>query len=368
MGVYSRTGPLGIAYWIRYQVHGRRVKESLGPGSTRREAEALLHRRISEARHGRPHLPHGAGDTVAQLLDRYLAHCAVRGLRSVRSMRSKCAVILRHRIASRTAANLTQADFEGYVRDRLARHGSTPPPAPATVNRELGIMRAALRWAARRGEVQAIPHVQLLREPPGRVRYLSEAEEVALLRAAAPRLRALLVLALQTGCRAGELLGLRWGDVDLQGGVVHVERSAPGGRAGTKGGGRRDVPLSEGARAALVTLRGMAGEVKGRELDAMLVVCTADGGPYQNVQRDFGIVRRRAGLDNVRFHDCRHTVASRMAMGGIPLAVIRDLLGHSTIRVTERYAHLTPGAVRDAVAGLQPPAVAPDLAPRAEAV
>lgn len=256
----------------------------------------------------------------------------------------------------RRADQLTVADVEAYTRTRLA--ATEKRPAPATVNRELAVLRAALRWAAKRGDIPpwAVPPVQLLREPPGRVRVLSKDEERKLLAASGPRLRLVLLIALNTGMRRGEILGLRWRDVDLEHGFLRVERSAPGGEAGTKSGERRDVPLHPVARAALEPL------LRRRRPTALLWQ-TRTGKPYQTAWRAFHGAAKRAKVSDVRLHDLRHTAASRLAMTGASLSDIAAILGHRDLRTTRRYVHLLRSHLRDRVMAI--PAV-PDDKPETE--
>lgn len=343
MGVYYRDGPRGRVYWIRYMVFGKRFKESLGARSTERQAWALLHRRITEARQGQVHLPRRACEKVGDVLGRYVEHAGSIGRRSVRSMRGKARVIGESWIAGEAAARLSTAQIERYVSERLE---SKRRPAPATVNRELELLRAAMRWAHRRGEVPQVPRVARLQQPPGRVRYLSDDEEVRLLAACSPRLRALVLLALHTGARLGELLALRWRDVDLAAGLLHLERSAPGGDLGTKSGQRRDVPANAVARQVLDGLG------RGDAVELLL-------GPWSAASHIFAAAAADAGIPDVRFHDLRHTFASRLVMCGVGLRTVADLLGHRTLAMVMRYSHLSPGHLRDAVEVL-----APHLAPR----
>jgi integrase len=157
----------------------------------------------------------------------------------------------------------------------------------------------------------------------------------------------MVVLALHTGLRIGELRALRWDDVDLVSGKLHVRRSVY--RADSigppKSGQAREVPLNS---VALRVLRGH------RHLRGPLVFCRADGAflgetePYEPLA---GFCRR-AGLRTVAFHTLRHTFAPHLVMRGKPMNTVQELLGHATIEMTMRYAHLSPDVRRDAVESL----------------
>ncbi len=345
MGIYFVPGPRGGAWWIRYQVRGHRRRESCGPGSTKTAAKHLLARRIQEAREGRaiPATPHA---TVGAVVDAYLGHLEGLGRRDLAGLRrgGKRGRLAASHLWGMMASTLPTAAVEEYTRRAMA---ARPPAAPATINRGLALLRAALRWAVRRGDIAAAPHVRLLREPPGRVRYLSDGEEARILGACAPELRRIVIVALQTGMRLGELLALRWADIDAGGRMARIERS--------KSGRRRDVPLTDAALSAI----GPPGD------PAALVFPGRRGPRHPNtVSHGFALAVVAAGVRDCRFHDLRHTYASRLAMRGADLLTIRDLLGHATTAMAERYAHLMPGRLRVAVDSLPPPAapVAPDLA------
>lgn len=340
MSIYRRAGPRGIVWYIRWWAGGREHREAAGP--TKAHAVALLARRRLESAERRKglHLGGRGMPTVAEILSSYIRNAEDRGRRSTDTMKRKAAHVQASALANRRADQLTVADIEAYARARLA---AAKKPAPATVNRELAVLRAALRWVAKRGDIPAwsIPPIQMLREPPGRVRVLSAEEERRLLDACPPRLRLVVLIALNTGMRRGEILGLRWRDIDLEHGFIRVERSAPGGERGTKSGARRDVPMNRALRAIFGTMD--------RGAPDALVIATESGKPYRNLARDFALARARADLTDFRFHDTRHTAASRVAMSGGTLLDIRDLLGHTTTAMAERYSHLMASRIREAV-------------------
>ncbi len=188
-----------------------------------------------------------------------------------------------------------------------------------------------------------------LREPEGRVRWITREEAEALVSAAAsepkaPHLADFIRLALNTGCRWDELLRLEWRRVDLQAGLMHLEGHH------TKNGKRRSVPLNGPARESILARAGF------RERhcpDSPWVFCNKDGDRVQSIKRSWATACRRAGIKDFRIHDLRHTCAAWLVSIGVHLTEIRDLLGHSTIQMTERYAHLAPENVRAAVTLLE---------------
>lgn len=148
---------------------------------------------------------------------------------------------------------------------------------------------------------------------------------------------------LHTGMRKGELLGLEWERVDLQAALVHLEPR------NTKTGKRRSVPLNKVASGAILNRR----QFRDQHVPASpWVFAHRDGRRIQDVKRAFAKACQRAGVTDFRIHDLRHTCAAWLVSARVPLAEVRDLLGHTTIKMTERYAHLAPENVRVAVSVL----------------
>jgi integrase len=182
-----------------------------------------------------------------------------------------------------------------------------------------------------------------LKEPRGRVRFLSSDERSGLLDAAAQisaDLLALVTVALCTGARAGELLALRWPDVDLTRGIAIAQD--------TKNGDRRQLPLTGPALQVLKDRRRV------RRIDTDLVfpdpALTLEGKPRPyDYAKDFQEATKRAQIENFRFHDLRHSAASYLAMNGATLVEIAAVLGHKTLAMVKRYAHLTQSHVSGVV-------------------
>ena len=153
----------------------------------------------------------------------------------------------------------------------------------------------------------------------------------------------LITLALHTGMRRGELLGLEWARVDIHQQLIYLEAEH------TKAKKRRTVPLNATAKTALLARRRWR---NAHCPGTPWVFCDQQGQRIASVKRSFATTCRRAGLSNFRFHDLRHTCAAWLVTARVPLSEVRDLLGHSSVVVTERYAHLAPHRVRAAVAVL----------------
>jgi integrase/recombinase XerD len=155
-----------------------------------------------------------------------------------------------------------------------------------------------------------------------------------------PHLPNFVRLALNTGCRKNELLKLEWSRVDFRLGFISLEPQH------TKNGKRRTVPLNEAALSALQDQRAWVTQHAPR---SPWVFSTASGARITTIQKGFRGACERAAIDDFRIHDLRHTFASWLVAAGVSLYVVKDLLGHSSITVTERYAHLAPEAGRAAI-------------------
>jgi integrase len=159
--------------------------------------------------------------------------------------------------------------------------------------------------------------------------------------------RLLLLFALHTGARAGEQIAVTWPDIDLHAKRVDLRRSRVEGvtHESTKNRKGRSVPLSDPLVKALKAARHRRGP---------LVFCVADGSPLTptHLRRALGHAARAAGLRLLRWHDLRHSFASNLTKAGTPLKQVQDWLGHSTITMTMRYAHLAPHGGREHLAGL----------------
>lgn len=149
-------------------------------------------------------------------------------------------------------------------------------------------------------------------------------------------------------------------DVDLVAGKITVRQNAVKGKIGTpKSGKEREIPLSNETIAALKSYRHLKGP---------LVFSTSEGRmlKYTELRHPLWRACKKAGLRPIQWHACRHTFASHLVMRGVPLKAVQELLGHSTIQMTMRYAHLSPEVARDAVKVLDGPRRGRELAEKSE--
>jgi integrase len=278
--------------------------------------------------------------TLADAIDRYLADVLPhKGASSIRKQTQQLLWWRRH-LGYSILADITPALLVKY-RDKLAQ-GEGTPRSNATVTLYLAALSHVLTIAVKEWQWlddSPMRKVSKPRKPRGRVRYLSDQERHQLLEACQgsrnPYLHTIVVLALATGARSGELRSLRWPDVDLKRGTLTFQE--------TKNGERRTVPLTGQA----LTL--MHHHAKVRRLDTTLVFPNATGKRPAGIREAWEYAVKRAGIIDFHFHDLRHSFASYLAMNGASLLEIAEVLGHKTLAMVKRYAHLTEAHTRGIV-------------------
>jgi len=228
-------------------------------------------------------------------------------------------------LGDRSAESVTPQEIERWLSARSTLK-------PATLNRYRALLSLVFRLAMQNGKAKLNPArlVRQRKENNGRIRFLS-AEEEQKLRQAIPKdcLRAFpqLELALNTGLRLGEQYGLTWDCIDFERRTLTIPLS--------KNGERRHVPLNDDALAALRTVRHYSN-------DQPFVFLNRYGQRLVSPRQWFDPAVKAAGLNDFTWHGLRHTFASRLIMAGVDLRTVQELMGHKTIQMTVRYAHLAP--------------------------
>ena len=218
---------------------------------------------------------------------------------------------------------ITPLHIEKYKAERLKQGVQ-----PSTVNRCLAIIKKMFNLSVEWGflENNQIGKVKLFSEKDNRKeRILTKEEEIRLLKASAEHLRTILIVALNAGMRLGEILSLQWGQIDLSGKTIRVEK--------TKSGRIRIININSNLLDELLKLKKRSGDC------VYLFINARTGKPLTTVKTAFKAACRRSGVQGLRFHDLRHTFASRLVEKGVDLITVKDLLGHSSVTTTERYTH-----------------------------
>lgn len=326
MGIFKVKGK----YFIDYRVHGRRVREGVGP--SRKAAEQALAVRKAEIVQGRYQFRERHRTTFAELAGQYMPLARVNK-RSWDRDQSLLTNLL-PAFGARRLDDINPLSIEEYKRQRLEK------VKPATVNRELALLRHMLNLAVSWKKLASNPmrDVRMLRVDNVQDRILTKKETDALLRACCGHLRPVVITALHTGMRLGEILTLRWGQVDLGQRMVTVLNA--------KNGKARKIPLNNVMMELLEKIK------EGSRSDHVFVSDRTKR-PVSGMRTAWLAAIRRSGIARCRFHDLRHTCASRMVAAGVDLVTVKEILGHSTITMTVRYAHSAPESKRKAVEALE---------------
>jgi integrase len=281
--------------------------------------------------------------TLAQTIDRYVQKILSTQPKKKRNQLTQLQW-WKETLGAYTLAEVTPA-LLAEQRDKLLEEKTKRKKlrTPATVNRYLAVLSHVFTVAIKEWQwIEENPLLKITKpkEPRGRVRFLSDEERQCLLESCKVSenkiLYMVVVLALSTGARRMELLGLHWKDVDLQRGVIILHE--------TKNGERRVLTLSGHA------LELMKQHEKARNLNCDLVFPGKNPKNPIDVRSTWETALKRANIANFRFHDLRHSTASYLAMNGASLAEISEVLGHKTLQMVKRYAHLSEEHTSEVVA------------------
>jgi integrase len=318
LGLYRR----GKIYWYSMKINGRRLQESLKTDN-RKLAEKIFAKVVTEAIEDR-YFERAKAKRIlfSEMVEKYLSK--YERLRDRTSLTRLLPVF-----GNLTLAEITTERLSDYHRDRLK------VVKPATVYQELSLMRRMFNVARREWKwVRDNPVSDIsfsVGNKNARERWLTIEEEKRLLDCAGNPvwLRPVLVFALHTGMRRGEILNLKWTDVDFNRRLVRILKS--------KNGEKRSIPMS---RTVYELLRNQnVRDISGRVFPVS-ARCLRQG--YEKAIS-------KAVLHNLTFHDLRHTFATRLVQNGVDLYKVKELLGHKTIAMTMRYSHHYPESLRSSV-------------------
>ncbi len=336
--VILRLSRSGKERWhIYYRLEGRRIRKAVKHAQTRADALKVLQVEVADAFRGKHGFPREGKRTTF----------AKPNKRSWRDDQC-CVGILDKYFGKAFLQEIGPHEIETFKSDRLKIGNS-----PARVNRYLALLKKMFNLAIDWGFTCENPvrKVRFFSERDNlKERILTPDEESRLLEHSAEHLKPIILAALNTGMRRGEILGLRCEQVDLHRRTVRLEK--------TKGGRVRIVPINDALYEVLAAQR--------RANGASPYVFPAPGsrGPLHDVKTAFNAATRRAGIKGLRFHDLRHTFASRLIEGGVDLITVKDLLGHHSVTITQRYTHSGVDQKRRAVEVLRrEPSPAPQVVP-----
>ena len=333
MGLYKRKG--SKFYWMSFRINGRRrIWESTGTPN-KKLAEKIHARRLSEIAEGRWFPVEAKRRIFEELRDRYMKEHSQVYKTPKSTLRDETSFKhLSKFFGGLTLAEITPARISEYKSLRKAEKAK-----PATLARELEVFRHSLNLAAREWEwLERNPFEKVKIEKPQnkKERWISREEERRLLDAALPWLREIVLFAFNTGMRQDEILSLRWPQVDLSRRAMTLLE--------TKNKEKRTIPINQ------TVLELLKAKSKVRSISGYVFTSQAGKKIHaRNLLRAYFSARKKAGLEDVRFHDLRHTFATRLVQAGINLYVVKELLGHKTLAMTMRYAHHCPESLRHGV-------------------
>jgi integrase len=334
-GVYEKYPDSGI-WWIRYTTaQGNRKTESVGRHS---DAVTLYQQRMTEKRSGLiiPIGKSARGVKLSALIDDALKF-SEGNHRDQRNFKQRLEVV-KERIGDRAADSITPKDLADSLEDMAEEFEWSD----ATFNRYKAAISKAYKIGIANGRVATNPArlVPQKKESRGRVRFLSDDEESRIRKTLVSRPHCIyqLDLALHSGMRKGEQFTAEWPQVDFKHEYIHLDR--------TKNGSDRYVHLN---KVALASLKALKEEHKSRKLEFATLFFGRRNEAIKDPREWFAAACQEAKVKGVTWHVLRHTFASRLVMAGVDLKTVQELMGHKTIGMTARYAHLAPGHLKSAV-------------------
>ncbi|MBI5021142.1 MAG: site-specific integrase [Ignavibacteriales bacterium] len=341
------TRKIRNAWWVDFRVEGIRYRKKSPENSQvgARAFELTLRQRLSRGESimvtkKEQHLP-----TFKEFSEQWYT-TYVQTNNKASEQKSKRVMLNAHLIpffGREKIDEITTLQVERYKAEKLKTGLS-----PKTINNHLIVLRTSLRCAEDWIGIQHRPNIKPLTVPPQKFDFFSLGEsEMFLNRIKDPFWHTMVLVALRTGLRLGELVGLQWGDINFEQRLLTVRRAAFRKIVSSPKNNRvRHIPLTPSVCQSLFALGPSEGYVFRRRT----------AGPMDHKTPQYAIHNwcRRAGMRKIGWHTLRHTFASHLAMKGVSMRAIQELLGHSDIHTTMRYAHLTPSTLRDAVAVLEP--------------
>lgn len=335
-GMYRR----GNCWYSDFIYHGERYFKSHGPvsKSAASEKDRKFRTEVADGKYARKK----TNITFDKLKELYLEWSKVNK-RPLSYVRDQCS--LKHltpHFKGKRLSNISPFMVEQYKTKRKKSGAQA-----GTINRELSCLKAMFNKAIKWGRAfdNPVSQVKMFKENNEKMMVLSSKHEAKMLEEIrrlkkSEHLEEIVVTALNTGLRKRELLDLTWGQVNFSDRYLLITK--------TKNGEIRKIPMNKVLTETLHKLKN-----NGPNVD--YVFPNKNGKPYTDVKTSFKRICKEIGIPEFRFHDLRHTFATRLVMAGVDLATVKELLGHKDIKMTMRYAHPSPEHKRQAVELLQSP-------------
>jgi len=330
LGVYLRNK----TYWMCYSVNKKFIRESTGI-TDKAKALAFYYKRKTEIAEGK-FLDKKKEHKInfSEFADYYLEnHSKVEN----KSWKKSDWVFIRALKKFFGKYYLSEINKELIARFKAERKKESV--SNAGINRNLACLKSifnrAIDWDRFNGK-NPMSRVAMLKEPAGRTRYLERADIKRLMDCCDNDFLPYIIVAFNTGLRFSEQLSLKWKDIDFNNEIISVYL--------TKSGKKRVLPMNDDLKSILNSIP--------KNPESPFIFCDKNGKSNIFVRGAFQRAKKKAGIKDFHWHDIRHTTASHLAMSGVDLYTIKDLLGHSTLKMTERYAHLSKTHKENAIANL----------------
>jgi len=309
-----------VPYWVYLRYRGRQVWERIGFSLTVcREREAELRSQLCKDEY----FPLDKATKLKDFFEKSYLPWSKREKRSADKDESRFSNHLFPFFGNIRMAELKPQRIEEFKSLRIGEGAKN-----ATLNRDLALLKAIFNKAAKWGLFKSQNPVSLAGMLPENNEHVAKAmtgaEIERLLPCLPPETRPIFEFCLATGLRIGNAMTLTWQQIDRQAKTISVPK--------TKSGKPLVIPLNDWAEDVISSVP--------RHVRSPYVFCRLDGKHYRSIHHGFKAACKRAGLGKYRIHDLRHTAATRLAASGVSTTALRDLMGHSTLAMVQRYSHM----------------------------
>lgn len=330
MTIYEKNGK----YYCRFQIDGERHHYLCQGATNTKEAKKIedgFRYRTQQQQNGLMSVTDNKKAKLKTLIQLYDKYSEVNKISHGKNSFGK---YISQYFGENTNAKDIKADkiesFKKYLKEERKSSNST-------INKYLSALSKMYNLGIENKLINSNPvkSIKKLREENYKIRYLTIEEETKMYQAIEekfPYLKPIVTCALQTGMRRGEIFNLRWENIDFELGYIELLK--------TKTGKARKIPISASLRKVLESIN---------PISEYVFINPQTNKPYTDIHNSFGTVLEKANIHNFRFHDLRHTVATRLVEKGIDLVVVKEILGHSKIDTTMRYAHAVPKRKLEAI-------------------
>jgi len=325
MSLYKRENS---AIWqMRCSVNGKIIRQSTGT-SNKKLAQQIYEKTKVQVAEGKFKVADKQDMPFDRLVETFLEKHSRVEKRSYMTDESYSKGLIEY-FGKKPIRTITPLDIKNWREWRTGQITMRRTPVTkATMNRQLTLLKTIFNMAVEWGFLENSPaeKIKPLKGESKRMRFLTNEEISRLVDSAKGYMKPLIIAAICTAMRRGELFGLKWSEVDLEHGFIRLIK--------TKNSEPRDVPISGYLSETLKNLK--------TRQRSDYVFCQKNGKMMSHTPFLFKSALKEAGIEDFRFHDLRHTAASLYASGGCDIITLQHLLGHKCLAMTQRYAHLMP--------------------------